>query len=173
MRHATEPGTSAPGERKARAFENGEERDAALEADYRYTEHDEWPSTLAFVWVHAEELRDEFFRWWEKCGGEWQDQLRRWEVKRFGNQLEPGAHAIIRWRVIRNIDGIRKRGREPRVLFESLTERLTWQHATEAITRGDSEGSLEFLGRIVESVTKRKVNPDLRLPYREPGGDDE
>lgn len=187
MRHATEPGEGSATEARARKFENGAERDAYLESNYRYHEHDQWESTLAFVWVHAEELQQEFTAYWEKCGGEWDEQLRRFEVKRFGNQLELGAHAILRFRVVRTIDRIRKRGREPRVLFESITERLTWEHATESTPReaievGTDDATRERndtrtirrLSRIVAMAQAgmAKAAPVApRMPYREPEAD--
>ena len=167
MRHATAPGETTAGQHKAKAFDGAEERDAYLESSYSYPEHDDWPSTLVFVWVHAEELRDAFLRWWELSPGGHDEQLRRWEVSRFGTQLEPAAHAIVRWRVIRTIDGIRKRGREPRVLYESLTERLTWEYAAEATKRIDGEGTLDYLARLVVAAAVQAEPPQARLPYPE------
>lgn len=167
MRQAAEAGSErGEGTHRARVYASAEERDAYLESFYAYPEHDDWPSTLVFCWVHAEELRDEFLRWWERSPGNHDEMLARWEVSRFGTRLEPAAHAVVRWRVIRTIDGIRKRGREPRVLYESQSERLMWEYAVEATKRREGEGTLDYLARVSAAVIPQ-APPQARLPYRE------
>lgn len=81
--------------------ESADDRDARLEAFYSYDRRGE-RSTMAFVSVYRDELVADFFAWRERefqarrtTGEGIFDALRRWEIGRFGAQLDAGPHGIL------------------------------------------------------------------------------
>lgn len=81
--------------------ESADDRDARLEEFYSYDRRGE-RSTMAFVSVYRDELVTAFFAWREQeyqahrtTGEGIFDGLRRWEVGRFGAQLDAAPHGIL------------------------------------------------------------------------------
>lgn len=81
--------------------ENADDRDARLEDFYTYDRQGE-RSTMAFVSRYRDELTAEFFAWREReyqtgrtTGEGIFDGFRRWQVSRFGAQLDNGPHGVL------------------------------------------------------------------------------
>lgn len=81
--------------------ESADDRDARLESGYSYDRLGE-RTTMAFVSVYRDSLVDAFYEWREReyqlhrtTGEGVFDGLRRWEVSRFGAQLDNGPHGML------------------------------------------------------------------------------
>lgn len=81
--------------------ESADDRDARLEAAYSYDRMGE-RSTMAFVSVYRDQLVKAFFEWREReyqthrtTGEGIFDGFRRWQVSKFGSQLDRGPHGIL------------------------------------------------------------------------------
>ena len=75
-------------------------RNQRLEARYDFDKGPESDlSTVAWVSSNQAELAKEFWEWRRGFAHipEWPDALRLWEGTKFGNQLEPCAHALLRF----------------------------------------------------------------------------
>lgn len=90
--------------------ESQDDRDRRLEEAYAYDRQGE-RSTLAFVSVYRDDLAEEFFDWRAReydarrtTGEGIFDGLRRWEVSRFGSQLDNGPHGVLLFAVRCKLD---------------------------------------------------------------------
>ena len=79
--------------------ESQDERDARMDQHYVF-DRSEWPNLLAYVSAEKEALVREFLDW--RVGlseGKWREDLRRFEVHRFQNQLDAAPHGILAFAV--------------------------------------------------------------------------
>lgn len=94
--------------RELKVYDSQEERDAALERRYSFDREGE-RSALAYISRHAPELVEAFFAWLRDghATGDALADLPTWERERFGAELEPAAHGIMRFEVRRALGGPR------------------------------------------------------------------
>lgn len=117
-----------------RQYENQGDRDSVLESRYRQLSCREdktldgaevvgcCRSMLQFVSHHQDELIAEYMQWSKDRNQDAYDkksdeQIKRWEVERFGDTLYPAAHMHLLYLVRVAIfgDGTRRTGKQPRL----------------------------------------------------------
>jgi len=78
-----------------------QERDRRVEEVYAYHREDPFMSTPAYVSQNRDELAQDFFAWLGTIDADSgaADALPMWEVSKFGAELEPVAHGIMRFAV--------------------------------------------------------------------------
>lgn len=100
MRPAEAPVQHKPGE-----YKNQDERDEALESRYDF-DHEGLPSVLAYVDANTDALVEQFFAWRRRqtFAEPLADELVSFERMRFGLELYPAAHGLLRFAVRCKLD---------------------------------------------------------------------
>lgn len=159
------------------------DRDEALDASYLFSipvrlacglpGEGQVRGVPALVSQNVVELAEVFWRNLPQFGSTTEEKLRVWESANFGKLLEPALHGIL-WREVRRRDGSRPRDfRRHDTVFSSVAEQERYERA--AYETREIKGTQERIESMcrMAGAPMRGVQDMPRLPYREPGDDDE